>query len=463
MAESQKIKIWPGERYDLPDKINLENFIEDDFQLRNLHLFGGGSTSWVIKGFITTDAGGLNINVGVANSALFNLTDTSSLKGTFFVGDSGLSSLTAELSDNTTSYIHVVLSEVTASPATRVFRDPTARDGLGEEYQQIVNTAIIKQASLIVSSSVSTDPAHILIAKVVTAGGNITSLIDERNLYFRLGKNSQYTALGKLSDPIFSGTGVDDLTASGSFAESADVHFVVEIDGGDPTSPNTFKWSDDGGETWDATGVAITGAPQLLGHNVSVTLAATTGHVTGDRWTFTAVASSGADYTYNLSSPTEPNPDSKIDTNAFYGGDKEVDNMKEWMDLVMSTFKQIKFGSTTVSESWIDGAPTNLSSFGIVLSGGGVVSWTCAPAGVGTLTWTEDFVLLLPGTAFSNYIKIAASPMTFLTADTVAFVDIDKNSNADLIPQIVASSAYTSGTNRLIIARRINDTIYVGT
>lgn len=57
-------------------------------------------------------------------------------------------------------------------------------------------------------------------------------------------------------------------------------------------SPNTFKWSDDGGSTWDATGVAITGSAQDLNNGVTVTFGATTGHRKDDYWTFTA-------YTYS--------------------------------------------------------------------------------------------------------------------------------------------------------------------
>jgi len=53
-------------------------------------------------------------------------------------------------------------------------------------------------------------------------------------------------------------------------------------------SPNTFSWSDDGGSTWIATGIALTGAAQALNEGVTITFAATTGHTAGDYWGFTA-------------------------------------------------------------------------------------------------------------------------------------------------------------------------------
>jgi len=51
---------------------------------------------------------------------------------------------------------------------------------------------------------------------------------------------------------------------------------------------DTFKWSDDGGATWDATGVAITGAAQTLNNGVTVTFGAIVGHTLTDYWTVTA-------------------------------------------------------------------------------------------------------------------------------------------------------------------------------
>ncbi|GAI44328.1 unnamed protein product, partial [marine sediment metagenome] len=72
----------------------------------------------------------------------------------------------------------------------------------------------------------------------------------------------------------------------GTFTGASALSYEIEIDGGDPIDPNTFKWSDDGGSTWDATTVAITGSAQTLNNGVTVTFGAMTGHVTADSWTF---------------------------------------------------------------------------------------------------------------------------------------------------------------------------------
>ena len=51
---------------------------------------------------------------------------------------------------------------------------------------------------------------------------------------------------------------------------------------------DTFEWSDDGGSTWDATDVQITGSAQALNNGVTVTFGATSGHTLNDYWDFTA-------------------------------------------------------------------------------------------------------------------------------------------------------------------------------
>ena len=58
----------------------------------------------------------------------------------------------------------------------------------------------------------------------------------------------------------FTGSGLDDITFSGNYNSSAVRTYHVKIDLAAAT--DTFTWSDDGGSSWDATGVAITGSAQ---------------------------------------------------------------------------------------------------------------------------------------------------------------------------------------------------------
>jgi len=81
----------------------------------------------------------------------------------------------------------------------------------------------------------------------------------------------------------FTGAGLNDMTTAGEYHGAATgIDLRVEIDG--TGTPDTFKWSKNGGSDWEATTVAMTGSPQHLFDNVWIDFAATTGHTATDRW-----------------------------------------------------------------------------------------------------------------------------------------------------------------------------------
>jgi hypothetical protein len=87
-----------------------------------------------------------------------------------------------------------------------------------------------------------------------------------------------------VDDVTFTGSGLDDATSSGNYTGLATLDVRVEIDG--TGTPDTFKYSIDGGSTFEATTVAITGAAQELEQGIFITFENTTGHTSGDRWDF---------------------------------------------------------------------------------------------------------------------------------------------------------------------------------
>ena len=89
---------------------------------------------------------------------------------------------------------------------------------------------------------------------------------------------------GKIGHPAFTGAGPNDMFTSGTYGHQSALTYVVTIDAA--ATPDTFKWSDDGGSTWDASTVNITGAAQTLNNGVQVKFLATTGHTNTDSWTF---------------------------------------------------------------------------------------------------------------------------------------------------------------------------------
>jgi len=90
----------------------------------------------------------------------------------------------------------------------------------------------------------------------------------------------------KVGAETFAGSGLDDMTAAGTHSGTEVVYYRIQIDA--TGTPDTFSWSNTGDTSWDATGVAITGAAQTLENGVTVTFAATTGHTDTNYWTFQA-------------------------------------------------------------------------------------------------------------------------------------------------------------------------------
>lgn len=80
-------------------------------------------------------------------------------------------------------------------------------------------------------------------------------------------------------------TGLEDLSASGTYTGTEPACFTVQITSS-AASPDEFKWSKNGGALSAAT--SITGAAQSLSDGVSITFTATDGHTLNDTWVITA-------------------------------------------------------------------------------------------------------------------------------------------------------------------------------
>lgn len=122
------------------------------------------------------------------------------------------------------------------------------------------------------------------------------------------------------------GNALDDMTTNSgpNYEGVVTRNYRIQIDLAAGT--DKFKWSHDGGSTWEATGVTITGAAQTLEDNVKVTFGATTGHNLNDYWDFMA-----GDTTVNIhhiagvyklfASTAMPADDTRIVLDGFgYGG-----------------------------------------------------------------------------------------------------------------------------------------------
>ena len=125
---------------------------------------------------------------------------------------------------------------------------------------------------------------------ITLAGMTSTSNTQEGTIYYDTDIDRIYLKTGYYTPPGFTGSGLNDLTVGGTYSGASPLDYKVEIDG--TGTPDTFKWSDDGGITWDASTVSITGSAQTLNNGVTVTFGATTGHTSTNNWVFKASPSS---------------------------------------------------------------------------------------------------------------------------------------------------------------------------
>ena len=102
---------------------------------------------------------------------------------------------------------------------------------------------------------------------------------------------AQFGTAAVIGAAVHTGTGLDDMTSGGNYTGlgSSAISYRVEIDS--EGTPDTFRWSNDGGATWEVEGVNIMGTPQHLEDGVRVTFDADTGHDDEDRWDFTVTPS----------------------------------------------------------------------------------------------------------------------------------------------------------------------------
>lgn len=91
---------------------------------------------------------------------------------------------------------------------------------------------------------------------------------------------------GTLGTWTLTGAGLDDLSwdAAAVYQGGPTRNVRVEIDAA--STPDTFRWSLDGGTTWEEEGVPIPGAAAAyqLPFGLLIEFAATTGHTSGDYW-----------------------------------------------------------------------------------------------------------------------------------------------------------------------------------
>ena len=125
----------------------------------------------------------------------------------------------------------------------------------------------------------------------VPADGQLLTIDDgtgKAPVTFEFDNDQTLTGGGTANLVATQGNQLDDLSIGGTYTGYEAKNYIIEIDG--IGTPNTFRWSKDGGVTFVNENVSITGAAQTLENGLSGTFTATIGHGLGDRWMIQASA-----------------------------------------------------------------------------------------------------------------------------------------------------------------------------
>ena len=103
-------------------------------------------------------------------------------------------------------------------------------------------------------------------------------------------------ATGRVTNPQKEGSGSGSVIISGNYSGTSDLNYSIQIDGAGEVGVATFRWSDDGGATWDATLVLTSTSPIAMNNGLSVQFAGGSGtdFVLNDTWQFRAFLPYGA-------------------------------------------------------------------------------------------------------------------------------------------------------------------------
>ena len=301
MAILERPRIIAQQRYDLDDFNALLSSLRTDDNYYTKRFLSG--ENYILKGFTVSGIGLTSATINMPDSTLIFPQNTSDFS--WFSSESGASNIVipdADLTNNTRNYIELRLYTENNTPLTKAFWDETANSGSGAEFNQVTDTmTTIRVGATVLLGGFSGNPDRIPIAIVDTdPSGNIKVIIDKRNLFFRLGTNS---------DP--------SNTFSWVTKEEPLLNVVLSGGSGTYTAGETVTF------TSGATGIVATGGTT----SITVRELSNDSVATGD----TLVgSSSGASRT--------------VDTilHSYTGGDSDIDDFKEFMNAIMTEIKNLK-------------------------------------------------------------------------------------------------------------------------
>lgn len=199
---------------------------------------------------------------------------------------------------------------------------------------------------------------------------------------------------GRVWPAVPAKSGNATMTPRGAYSGTSALVYVVKIDSvaaGNEIGQATFKWSDDGGVTWDTTGVGTSTSPTLLNNGVRITFAAGVGNdfKLNDLWRFRGALENGLNRLLDRNRNT-----------VFKSGSLDDPNR------LTINFSENKAPTVIIIDDH------NLtSSATIVLEENGSDSWG-SPSGSAAISWSQDRILVYLSSGSYQYNSLVISDQT---------------------------------------------------
>lgn len=188
MSVLSRVRLIAAQRFDLEDLNALLSNLRTDSNYWTKRFLSG--SNYILKGFTMSGLGLSVATLVMAESTLIHSESTTDFS--WFTAEDGISNITiadSDLTDNTRNYVELELATENNTPVVKAFWDPTASSGSGAEFNQSTNTVTDLLAQVVVLTGGFSGSADRLPLGIIDtdAGGIIKSIIDKRDLYFRLG------------------------------------------------------------------------------------------------------------------------------------------------------------------------------------------------------------------------------------------------------------------------------------
>lgn len=335
MAVLSRIKLISQERFDLEDFNSLLSALRTDSKFWTKQVMSG--ENYVIKGFSVSGIGLNTATVEMDNATLIMGANTNDFSW-FSAEDSptDISISDGDLVDGVRNYVELKLGVENNTPIVKSFWDPSANGGLGQEFNQQIDTMVDLKVDVEVSQGGFTgSPDRIPLAIIDTDGAGIIKVIlDKRPLFFRLGSNTD-------PDAEFSWVSQDE-----------------------PVYNLTLT---------SVTGTFVAGETITIGGGVTATV------VTGGTTSISMRLPSGVNFSSG-DAVVGGAANGTLDTvlESFTGADKDVDDFREALSAVMTEIKRIKgtrFWYQTQNNS-LEGISQYINSVIVGITGNARYSWS---------------------------------------------------------------------------------------